>query len=365
MNKKLIALAVAAATVVPAAMAQTANPVTLYGRVYETLEFVKSSGNANSPLASSRVRVSDYSSFLGVRGTEDLGGGLKAFFQVETAFRADQSAATAFATRNSAVGLTGAWGSALIGRWDSPFKVATVGIDVFGDLTMGGITAALNDRGNFDRRLNDTVQYWSPTIGGFQARLAYGSNEGKTATTNPSVISYSIAYTQGPFNVGYAYERHEDQFRAYTLPPATSAMPTAGADERGSAIFGTATFGPVKVGVMAQKFKKNNGTPTPITDQRADMANVTYTLDKNQFIYQYMRSKDGAAVGPNQPRCKVNTLGYFYNFTKRTSLLAQYVLIKNSTFGQCDLATNPLAGSAAIPAGEDPRGVAVGFRHVF
>jgi len=53
MNKKLIALAVAGACVVPAAMAQTANPVTLYGRVYETLESLQ--GSAGPTTASPEI----------------------------------------------------------------------------------------------------------------------------------------------------------------------------------------------------------------------------------------------------------------------------------------------------------------------
>jgi len=85
MNKKLIAVAVAGACVAPAAMAQTANPVTLYGIVYATIESVEATGGA-TPIVR-RNRVTDQASRLGVRGTEDLGGGLKAFFQLETAFK--------------------------------------------------------------------------------------------------------------------------------------------------------------------------------------------------------------------------------------------------------------------------------------
>ena len=98
MNKKLIALAVAGASIAPAAMAQTANTVTLYGRAYVTLESVEIK---NSTIGR-RTRVEDQSSLLGVRGTEDLGGGLKAFFQLETSFRLDQNTST-FANRNSGV----------------------------------------------------------------------------------------------------------------------------------------------------------------------------------------------------------------------------------------------------------------------
>ena len=177
MNKKLIALAVAGACVAPAAMAQTANPVTLYGRVYVTFESVEAKGGPSTAASvPRRQRVSDQSSLLGVRGTEDLGGGLKAFFQLETGFKPDENNTT-FAARNSGVGLQGGFGSILLGRWDMPWKVATIAIDPYGDLTLGGITGVLSDGGNFDRRDQNVIQYWSPTFGGVAFRAAVTSNE--------------------------------------------------------------------------------------------------------------------------------------------------------------------------------------------
>ena len=65
MNKKLIALAVAGACVASDAMAQTANPVTLYGRAYLTLESIEAKGS--TPLVR-RTRIEDQSSLLGVSG---------------------------------------------------------------------------------------------------------------------------------------------------------------------------------------------------------------------------------------------------------------------------------------------------------
>jgi predicted porin len=161
MNKKLIALAVAGACAAPVAMAQTANPVTLYGRVYATFESVEASGGTAADVVR-RNRVSNQASLLGVRGTEDLGGGLKAFFQLETTFKPDQNDTT-FADRNSGVGLQGAWGSVLMGRWDTPYKTTSIAVDPYGDLTLGGITAANNGSGargvqaQFDRRDQNVV----------------------------------------------------------------------------------------------------------------------------------------------------------------------------------------------------------------
>src|ERR1700680_4410764 len=177
MNKKLIALAVAGVCVAPAAMAQTTNPVVLYGVVYETLESVEGKGPTTAATAPRRQRVSDQASRLGVRGTEDLGGGLKAFFQLETVFKADQNDST-FANRNSAVGLQGGFGSILMGRWDTPLKVAANAMDPFGDVTLGGQGVATlgsgvgGVQGQFDIRQQNVVQYWSPSWAGFAVRLS-------------------------------------------------------------------------------------------------------------------------------------------------------------------------------------------------
>jgi len=314
MNKKLIALAVAGACVAPAAMAQTANPVTLYGRIYATLESVEAKGGA-APIAK-RTRVSDQSSLLGVRGTEDLGGGLKAFFQLETGFKPDQNDTT-FAARNSGVGLQGGWGSILLGRWDSPWKTTTIAIDPFGDLTLGGITGTLSDGGNFDRRPQNVIQYWSPSWAGFAVRLERTANEGKTSALNPYDQGASLTYTGGPVYVFAAYEEHKDQL---------GATATAGIEEKGFAGGGSFVIGPVKLGAQYQEIKK-----TDRSKQKNVMANIVFTFGNNQLIYQFMNSKDGALnSATSQPDCDSNNIGYQYNFSRRTFFLAQYTKVDNN-----------------------------------
>jgi predicted porin len=365
MNKKLIALAVAGATLAPvAAMAQTANPVTLYGRAYATVESIKADGGpTGTPALGSRTRVTDNASFFGIRGTEDLGG-IKAFFQLESVFRVDQTGSS-FANRNSGVGLQGDFGSFLIGRWDTPFKSATIAVDPFGDLTVGGLTTVMNDRTNFDRRDNNVIQYWSPSFGGFQVRAAYATNEGKTAAANPSGVSLSGTYTQGPFYAGYAYEKHKDQFKAYGN--ATALATVAGADERGQAFFGTATFGPVKIGLLQEYFLKNAapGTVSRKNGNVSTMAAITYTIGNNQIAFSHAQAKDGTVRigtgGGEDAKCTANVLGYFYNFSRRTSFIGQYANIKNNDRGQCDAGGDRLG----IAAGQDLRGLSAGFRHTF
>jgi predicted porin len=352
MNKNLIALALAGACIAPAAMAQTANPVTLYGRVYVTVESVEAQGGA-TPVPR-RIRVQDEASLLGVRGTEDLGGGLSAFFQLETGFKPDQND-TVFATRNSGVGLQGAWGSFVIGRWDTPWKVTTIVADPFGDLTIGGITDALSGSGVsgvvglYDRREQNNIQYWSPNWGGFAVRVSYMANEAKTTTVNPQSNGASVTYTGGPVYVGYAYHEFKDVAFATVTP----------AKQHGNALFGTVTFGPIKLGAVYEKMAR-----TGFQNQTAWMGNITYTLGNSQFIYSHSKDKDGSlTTAAIQAACKVDALGYQYNFTRRTFFLAQYVKIDNNDAGTCNFGATP--GPLTAAAGQDPQGVSLGIRHIF
>ena len=366
MNKKLIALAVLGACGAPAVMAQTANPVTLYGRVYATYESVQAT---NSPSGAADVerrnRVSDQASLLGVRGTEDLGGGLKAFFQLETAFKPDQNDST-FAGRNSAVGLQGNWGSILMGRWDTPYKTTTIAVDPYGDLTLGGITAALSGSGvrnvqaQFDRRDLNVVQYWSPTMAGFALRLSYSANEGRCSAptasgcVNPGSNGASLTWTGGPVYVGYAYHELKDtSFGTPILPKQTA-----------NAVFGTFKFGPIQIGAAYDENKRTaaSGT-TGYTKQKAWLANVVWTIGNNQLSYQHQDAKDGELTSATtQPACHVDALGWQYNFTKRTFFLAQYVKIDNKDAGTCNWGANTLTLNSA---GQDLTGFSLGLRHIF
>lgn len=351
MNKKLIALAVAGACVAPAAMAQTANPVTLYGQVNVMLESVEAKGGA-TPVAR-RTRIEDQSSRLGVRGTEDLGGGLKAFFQLETAFRPDSNNTT-FAARNSAIGLQGGFGSVLIGRWDMPFKSAAIAIDPYGDIMISGITGVLSDRGNFDRRDQNVLQYWSPTWGGLAFRVAATANENKSATSNPRDMGANVTYSAGRVYAFLVWEQHKDNNTGNALQPGTAGTPSY--KEDGFAGGGAVTFGPIKVGAQYQEFKK-----TGRTKQKAVMLNGTWTIGSNQIIGQYMEAKDGHANGAAAFKCDSWSAAYKYNFSRRTSFVASYVKVTNNDAANCNFGSNALA----IAAGQDPQGAYMGFLHNF
>ena len=351
MNKKLLALAVASACVAPSVMAQSANPVTLYGRVYVNVQSVKAdNGPTGVADVQNRTQVVDDSSLLGVRGSEDLGGGTKVWFQLETAFNPDQTPATgtnAFANRNSGIGIQGGWGALMAGRWDSPYKTLTFGTDVYGDLNLGGITAALHGGawgfGSADLRMNNVVQYWSPSMAGFQFKFAQTSNEGRSADLNPSNWAGSLTWGKGPITLGYAHEEHKD---------VSTAIRKVKADE----VQGTWQIASFKLGGIYEELQADG-----VNKQKNWLGSVIWTLGKHQFSYQYMNS-DGGGLNTvaTQPSCDVNALGYFYNMTKRSQFVATYVKVDNKDLGRCKFGSNDVGSP-----GQDREGFGVGIKHVF
>lgn len=343
--KNRIAAAAALAVASTPAFAQEPDPVTLYGRAYGMVESVEAAGGTTA--VSRRTRLSDRNSILGLRGTEGVGDGLKAFFQFETLFEIDQ--AGTFATRNSAVGLQGRWGSVLLGRWDTPFKVAhAAAVDVFSDLALPDITGAAMNQGNFSRRENNTIQYWSPAFANTTIRAHYAANEGKTATVNPYSYGASITWRAGAGYVAYAYEKHRDQNRATA---------SAGIEEDGHAVSASWRVGPVKLSGQYGEYRR-----TQATKQKGWYVGGEWTLGSHALLASWQDSRGGGATTDAvQPSCDLLGVGYRYDFSRRTAFVAEFARVKNKVGGLCNFGTSPLA----IATGQDPKGFGAGFRHLF
>ncbi len=271
MQKKLLAVAVLSAFSGVAA-AQSAN-VTLYGTIVQNVEQVSATGGDGSTVAGNssartglggarvgaaagaagvadqenRFRFNPAGSNFGLRGTEDLGNGLSAWFQIELSanFGANpplggSNEGRAPTMRNTAVGLrSNTWGTALFGVWDTPFNTMVnalnansrvsgastnhsanlLGGNMFAQGAVSGqatqswcspipsvalpanpsaaaSTVAVTQAGlattaagcanfgmNFDRRERSSIQWWSPNWNGFEARVAYNVTQDNGGVT--------------------------------------------------------------------------------------------------------------------------------------------------------------------------------------
>jgi len=224
MKKQLLAAAVAAAVAAP--MAATAGDVTLYGVVHMSVDSMDyDTGRAGTFGGTGATGMdaevagfdglsvnSPYTRF-GIKGTEDLGNGLSAFFQMEFLIDGDDDDTTGDVrnNRNTFVGLAGNWGKVGIGRNDSPYKKSTGSLELFG--TQIG---DYNDIYFDDLRMEDTVFYYSPNWNGFSFGAAIGmpsSDTGSDGADSDGVEVVSIAgtYKNGPFFASLGFESEEEE----------------------------------------------------------------------------------------------------------------------------------------------------------
>jgi len=225
MNKSILALAVLG-TFAGAATAQSS--VTLYGRVDTALTYRDPGKNAavlggGSTVGKDVFMIQDGGSATGfgqsrwgLRGTEDLGNGLRAYFVLESGFSADTGAgnATKFFDRQSYIGLgSKTWGDVRLGRQETMSRELNVRIgDASGENELSineFVSSATNQNGrvlfqNFGTRVDNAIQYRSPVLGGFQVNAMVGMDENANNTAEYRGIGAN--YVAGPLAVGLAYE---------------------------------------------------------------------------------------------------------------------------------------------------------------
>jgi predicted porin len=209
MKKSLLALAALTAF---AGAASAQSSVTLFGVVDLSV------GQVDNGAVDRFLMMQDgnASSRLGFRGVEDLGGGLKAGFWLESALSPDTAGATTFA-RRSTLSLMGGWGEVRIGRDYTPTFWNWTTFDPFGT---NGVGAATNlglevnqvPGGNFGTlvRADNTVGYFLPSgLGGFYGQAMVSLGEGQAGN---KIYAGRLGWAAGPFNVAGSYGITEASF---------------------------------------------------------------------------------------------------------------------------------------------------------
>lgn len=235
MQKKAMAVAVASALAAPGlALAQTSTV-----QIGGSLNLVYYHHNPNNPSQAKKGDILAQSEpNLFIQGEEKLGRGLSAWFRCESTFDPvlGSAGATGFCTRNSGIGLKGAFGNVFAGNWDLPAKdglnlargwwggtAAFLGVS--GNLLLNGAASGLTNPlsgsstgaigGSFFRRQASSWHYYSPVWNGFQVKAAFSAtNETTTYTAanplKPRVWSASAQYSTGPLRLAATYEQHTD-----------------------------------------------------------------------------------------------------------------------------------------------------------
>lgn len=444
MNKKLMALAVAGALTAPGlAVAQVGGSpgVTLYGRLDETIMNSKYSTNGAGTIT--EVKKSDIYSpgnAIGVRGREDIGGGTAAWFQLEAGAWPDgrlEAAATTgahFGGRNSGLGISSNLGDIMFGIWDTPYKV---GYGVWNSLNSGGFSTAGIIMGNGDttgalgnplctntvnngtgtpavgansvcvteatsngtawsRRVNNSIQYWSPVFSGLQFKLMTAMANYKSPDSsfpNGAVTqkeySASVTWARGPLSLGASIDSHEG------LRPNTAVNGVANPKDSAFQVGGKWNFGPGEVGVGIENLTYANNAVAGAVDTGMKVSNVVangrWNAGPGAVWGSYSKTPGGksctvpAAFNPNTGagnlvigsaacgsagEAKMLTLGYDYVLSKRTKVYVAYNKIDNGISTNYYYIAGPAANNGngtngGLAAGTDVTTIAFGMQHAF
>ncbi|WP_280154410.1 porin [Piscinibacter sp. XHJ-5] len=343
--KQFAAVAVLAAV---SASASAQSSVTLFGIVDASARYVKNGDLSVKSLASNGANTSR----LGVRGTEDLGGGLKAGFWLETGINPDTgttSDAARFWNRRSTVSLSSAsLGELRLGRDFTPTYTGFSDYDAFGT---NGVAAAdkfsstLGTAVDTRTRADNIVSYFAPSgLGGFYGQVSVAAGEG---VVGKKYVGGRAGYAAGPLDV------------SVSLGQTEVAPNAAGEDKYKVAEFGASyDFGVAKLlGYYSQQ---------KYADLKLAVANIgaLVPLGQGTVRVSYIRANasgvNGAGVDTENNDANQLAIGYVYDLSKRTALYTTYARVNNKGAAAFAVDSNP-----ALPAGKDSTGFELGIRHRF
>lgn len=363
MKKSLIALAVVGAFAAPA-FAATSN-VDIGGTVNMSVDYL----DADTTNAGGNWNVSNNASNIYFKGTEDLGGGLKALWQVQTYFTAGGTGGTGdssgganidgVGTGNTYVGLSGGFGTVVLGKHEAPMKLIGRSVDLFGD-QIGDNRNFTNKPGvstskGFDLRPNNVIAYMTPTFNGLTGALAYATNPlddvaaADIGDNAVDVWSASAKYENGPLMVGLGYEAHN-----------LSEGDATKKDEKAWRLAAGYVFGDAKVVAFYQNASDLAGTSG--ADSTTWGLGAAYKMGAITLKAQYYTADD--VDNTTDTGGKMYALGVDYDLSKRTKVQFAYANTENDGAGATYSAFAGGHGDQPT-AGNNPNGFSVGVKHTF
>ncbi|MDB5776126.1 MAG: porin [Herbaspirillum sp.] len=335
-----------------AAPAQAQSSITIYGRIDAGINYQSN----QAPPAGQTNRGSKWSvdgnewgtSMFGIKGTEDLGGGLKALFDLETGFDASTgivNGGTGLWTRRSYVGLSGSAGTLKMGKDLAIQSDPIWSLDPTGQQAMS--TATLVKERNWPQT-NNMVSYETPSFGGFTATGMHGFGEQAGSFTNGSRDGVSLAYVQPVYELRAIYDLQRDTNGGYSTLYNNSKELIVG---------GTLTIDKLKLFAGYENLRAPDalaGAPS-----RANM----YWVGANYLVspeLQLLAAAYHTQVNQNVGGASLYMIGANYYLSKRTLLYVDTGTVRNN--GNSDFAVE--YGGGGIK-GQNQNAFYAGVSHLF
>jgi predicted porin len=328
-KKSFIALATLAAC--GAALAQSS--VTIYGRLDASVGSEDKINVGSNTKLFSGGQVGLTTPRLGFRGTEDLGGGLKANFKLEQRIDIDTGSLQSPSFKGeSSLGLSGGFGSVLLGRMITPFDDVRALSNKFNVFDSNGFTptaAAFKTGGtntDYSSRNNGTIRYDSPSLGGMYGAVSHSFEQ--TSGKDDTVTSLHLGYKAGPLNVAFGYQDEKTKqgytalaasydFKAFSLSGGYNtrkADATAGGKDNEYSLGVEVPFGAIKLSAgYAGGETKVNGVKT--IESSGFGLGAKYALSKRTTLYGgYSSVKAESAAGVKTTDTQIFAVGVRHDF---------------------------------------------------
>lgn len=377
MKKTLLIGAITLSAFSAAASAQSS--VTLYGVLDAGISYA--SNVATSAGRGKSISLTDgppQANRWGLIGSEDLGGGTKAIFTLESGFNiatgASQQGGREFG-RLAFVGLSSStFGTLTMGRQYDPVA------DLLGPMTANGTYGGAffshlfdNDNTDFNRRADNSVKFRSLSYGGVSFEGLYGFSNQPGAFDTNRTYALGANYAAGPLSLSGAYQQINNSGANSDGAISSSADSSfISARQRVFGFGGSYVFGPVKAGLMWSRTVYNGITSGPIVANylRLDNyeINARYDVTPTVFIgggYTFTNGRQSTGTTTTSPKWHQINLIADYALTKRTDVFVLGAFQKAA--GDATFASIFYAGTSPVTTPGTAREVAarIGIRHRF
>ncbi|MET0267706.1 MAG: porin [Duganella sp.] len=348
-----------------AAQAQAQSNVTIYGLVDAGIVSERGGAAGNVTKVTSGIGGQ---SRIGFRGTEDLGGGLSAIFQLEAGIKVDDGALdntnSALFNRVALLGLKSKdAGTLSIGRQQTMlYNVLSQVADPFGAGYAGTIKNLFPTSGNLTRVSNSLV-YTTPTFSGFSVDGQYAFGEQAGSSEAARQFGLGLNYSQGGLNTRLVYNNRNNDTVAVGTTPAVERE-----SGRNTVFAANYDFKVVKAYFAYNANKGLNSSPLPVanafgyavaprasTDNNVMLVGAQIPVGSGNIMTSFTRKNDKTNFNQDADQW---ALGYLHTISKRTGAYVSYAKIKNKNGAGYTVGNNNEAGSG-------DKAFNAGIRHSF
>jgi predicted porin len=296
-----------------------------------------------------------------VRGSEDLGGGLRAVFTIESGINLDDGSfgQGAFWGRQAWVGLATPYGQVSLGRQYGSIYTLTSDFSEFSNGPIGASTSVIGGFGGYEpvrgsaatatgnggpARNNNSIKYESPSFSGFKAGALVGLGEVSGGTNETRIADVYGRYTAGPLDVMLSLQ--DDKSAAASLDVRTISAAAA------------YQFGDFHVTGGLVQVDDRNATNV---DGEGYWIGGNWRSGANLFKAQYVLNKLKDGDGKTQ----AFGVGYQYDLSKRTALYSSLTQFKNEGTGYTNRWASSMPAGLTSASDRDITEVVAGVRHTF